>query len=71
MAIAASDAAAISAPLSPWRDRATMSIPWLVAAPPASDARANRTRAAARLRRGPNRSLARPPNIRKPAKTIA
>ncbi len=71
MVIAASEEAAISAPLSPCRDRAVISIAWPVAAPPASDANANRTRAAASMRRGPKRSLARPPSMRNPAKTIA
>ncbi len=71
IAIAASEEAAIRAPLSPCRDRAMMSIAWLVAAPPASEEKANRTRAAASMRRGPNLSLARPPSIKKPAKKIA
>ncbi len=69
--MAASDEAAMSAPLRPCTDRAMMSIDWLVAAPPASDATANRTRAAASIRRGPNRSLARPPSMRNPANMMA
>ncbi len=64
----ASVAGATTAPPSPCTARATVSIPWLVDRPPASEAAAKSSSPATKTRRRPSRSAARPPRSRKPAK---
>ena len=67
----ASEDAAMKAQLKPWTARATTSISWVWAAPPASEATPNRSSAETNTRRCPSRSAARPPSIRKLANVIA
>jgi len=63
-----SDVGASTAPPSPWAARAAISQlpPW--ARPPSRLAAVNSTRPTRKTRRRPNRSAARPPSMRNPAK---
>src|SRR4051812_6624583 len=60
-------AGATTAPPTPWRARAPISIPWLVDKPPISEAPPKSSSPATKTRRWPSRSAARPPSRRKPA----
>ncbi len=66
----ASEAAAIIAPLRPWKPRATVSIWSFTERPPTNDVTENRPSAATNVLLWPKKSVARPANIKKPAKTI-
>jgi hypothetical protein len=67
----ASDVAAIRAPERPWKARAAINIWLLTDMPPMREVAAKRARETTKVRRWPKWSAARPPSMRKPAKTMA